>query len=287
MKKLLSMLLLLMLLVGCANATVQVSNPKETVIIVGDSEFSKATVFNLMKNQDPASVIVEIAKQKITNKEMPIDANIRKAADEELESIKEIFGESFDSTLSMYGFESEADYIEKALLPNIQQEALAKQFIRENDELIVITYDPKQVRIAEFANEEKATAAIQALQAGESFEDVVDELSSSVIYQGELQLIHNESSAPASVKQFIAQATVPTLSSLPLESDGDEKAYVVQVVEVNTTRFFDDIVEALSPLSSVSEMMFVNYFKEGNFNVYDKLIHDALKENYSEYLPNR
>lgn len=287
MKKILSVLLLLAILAGCSNAYVNVSNPKESLIEVGDSEFSKEALFNLMKNQDPASLVIEMAKKQITEKKMPINDDITALAQKELDRIKEIFGDTFLDTLAVYGFESEADYLEKALIPQIQQEKLTQKYIKDNMEAMVEVYKPKKVRIAEFDDADKATEAISALQAGQSFEDVVKELSTSLTYDGDIQLVHSETNLPTSIKQFINAASVPTLSSKPIEEDSTKKAYVIQVVEVNTSSFEDELLQDLGRLNSANERMFVTYFQEGNFKVFDKQVYDGIKASYPDYLTNR
>jgi foldase protein PrsA len=287
MKKLLILVVLSLVLVGCSNAYVNVSNPRETILSVGDSTFSKEHFFSIMMNQDPATLVVEMAKRIIMDQELPVNDEVRAKAQEDLEYVKELFGEAFLTNISLYGFTSEQDYFDRALIPSAQESLLTEKFIDENFDLLVTTYSPRKVRIIEFNDLTKATDALEAIRAGGNVEEVANEYSTSVSYKGVLKLVHKESGLPSAVSSFISQSEVPTLTSTPIEQESTGKYYVVQVVEVASNRFADEIVEELALLNSVNQMMFINYFQEGNFDVYDKAILDALMQSYKDYLPNR
>lgn len=287
MKKLITLVVLSLTLVGCSNAYVNVSNPRETVLSVGDSSFSKEHFFSIMINQDPASLVIEMAKRIIMDQELPVNDEVRAKAQEDLEYVKELFGEAFLTNISLYGFTSEQDYFERALIPSAQEALLTEKFINENFDLLVTTYSPRKVRIIEFNDLAQATEALEAIKAGGNVEEVANEHSTSVSYKGALKLVHKESGLPSAVSSFISQSEVPTLTSSPIEQESTGKYYVVQVVEVAANRFADEIVEELALLNSVNQMMFVNYFQEGNFDVYDKAIFDALMQSYKDYLPSR
>lgn len=287
MKKALILLVLSLALIGCSNASVNVNNPKESVLTIGENTFSKEHFFSIMMNQDPATLVIEMAKRIIMDEELPVDDNIRAKAQEDLDYVKELFGEAFLTNISLYGFISEQDYFERALIPSAQESLLTEKFIQENFDLLVTTYSPRKVRIIEFNELTDATSAIEAIKSGGNVEEVANEYSTSVAYNGELYLVHNESGLPSAVSSFITQSDVPTLTNTPIEQESTGKYYVVQIVEVAASRFEDEVIEELSLLNSVNQMMFVNYFREGNFDVYDKAILDALKQSYEDYLPNR
>ncbi len=287
MKKLLIVLIMSVALVGCSDAVVNVTNPKETAITVGDVSFSREHLFSLLKNQDPATLVVEMAKRKILDEKQPVDDDIRAKAQEELDYVKEVFGDSFSNSLAAYGFSSEEEYLEKALIPNAQEVALVSNFINENFDLMITTYNPKQVRIIEFTEITDATEALQAIRDGENVEEVAERLSNSLSYNGTLRLVHTETSLPSEVKDFITQNEVPTLTANPIEDANSGRYYVVQIIEVNPSRFQEETIEELSNLNSINEMMFIDYFEQGNFNVYDKTIFDAMMQSYRNYLPNR
>ncbi len=287
MKKILFISIALMLLAGCTDARVNVKNPKENMITVGDVSYTKGHLFSMMISQDPGSLVIEMAKRIILDEEYPIDDDVRAKAQEELEYVKEIFGDAFLRNIALYGFTTEEDYFERALLPGAQESLLVQRFIEENFDMITAKYTPRKVRIIEFNELPDATDALEAIKAGGNVEEVAKEYSTSLAYKGELRLVHSESGLPSDVDAFVKQSDVPTLTSTPIEQKSTGKFYVVQIVEVVATRFKDEIIDELSSLNSINQLMFVEFFKKGEFNVYDKNVFDSIKQNNKDYLPDR
>lgn len=284
MKKILYLLILMVLLVGCSDAHVKVSQPKEEILTIGNTSYTKSQLFSLMINQDPGTLVIQMAKQKILEKEIPINEEVKKQAQEELDYIKEIFGDQFLTNISLYGFTSEQDYLDRALLPAAQEKLLTEKYVAANLDLLTAKYAPKKVRIIEFNDAEKANTALKEIKEGKNVEEVAKAYSTSTTYNGKEQLVHIESSLPSIVTSFINEIKMPTLTSEPLLQETTSKYYVVQVTETSPSRFEDEVKEQLSSLTSVNEMVFQSYFKEGDFAVYDKSVYDSVVKSYSSYL---
>jgi foldase protein PrsA len=256
MKKILYLLILMMLLTGCSDAYAKLSSPNEDVFSVGDTSFSKSEVFNLMINQDPATLVIQMAKQKILEKEMPVSDEVTKQAKEELDYVKEIIGDEFLANIALYGFTSEQDYLDRALIPAAQEMLLIEKYVGDNLELLTTKYMPKKVRILEFDDVEKANSALQAIKDGENVEEVATKFSTSMTYNGKERLVHIESTLPEVVGVFVKGSSTPTLTNEPLLQESTSKYYVVQIVEITPSRFEDEIETELSALTSVNEMVF-------------------------------
>lgn len=284
MKKILYLLIIMVLLVGCSDAYANVSNPKEDVISIGDSAYTKSNLFNLMINQDPASLVVQMAKQKILEKEMPVTDDVTSQAKEELEYVKTLIGDDFLTNISLYGFASEQDYLDRALIPAAQEKLLIEKYIGDNLDLISTKYSPKKVRVLEFDGVDSANTALAAIKDGESVDDVAKKYSTSMTYNGTERLVHIESTLPEVVKVFVNESSTPTLTSQPLLQESTSKYYVVQIIDTTASRFKEETIKELSSLSSINELVFENYFIEGEFAVYDKAIYDSVVKSYPNYL---
>lgn len=284
MKKILYLLLLTVLLAGCSDAYANVSNPKEDVLTIGETSYSKSTLFNLMINQDPATLVIQMAKQKILENEMPVDDAVKAQAQEELEYVKDIFGDEFLTNITLYGFTSEQDYIDRALIPASQELLLTEKFVSENFDLLTTKYAPKKIRVIEFTDAEVASSALTEIKDGANVEEVATKYSTSTTYNGMEQLVHIESSLPEVVNAFINENQMPTLTSEPLLQETTMRYYIVQIVETSPSRFEDEAKEELSALTTVNEMVFEKYFIDGEFTVYDKGIYDSVATSYSNYL---
>lgn len=285
MKKFLIIGVLALALAGCGDAYAKITDAKNAIVSVGNQSVTRGQLFELMMNQDPASTVITMAKQVIMDEKIEVNDAIRASAAESLEEIKESFGEEFADYIKRFGYKDEADYVEKALVPFAQQEALVKEYVTENFESIATVYFPRKIRVIQTKTEEDAKAAINEVKDGGNFETVAAKYSSATAYKGELKLVHSESGYPEVVTTFLKTALQPTLTAEPLKDTTTNLFYIVQVVESQPTRYQDEAIEELVGLSSVAEKMFVELFKEGGFKVYDKIIFDILTSDYSQYLP--
>lgn len=285
MKKLLIIGVLALVLAGCGDAYAKITNARNAIVSIGNKSVTRGQLFDLMMNQDPASTVITMAKQIILDEKVEVTDEIRADAAKSLEEIKESFGTQFTDYIKRFGYKDEADYLEKALIPFAQQDALVKKYVTENFETLATSYFPRKVRVIQTKTEEDAKAAINEVKDGGNFETVAAKYSSATAYKGELKLVHSESGYPAIVTTFLKTALNPTLTAEPLKDTTTNLFYVVQVVEAQPTRYQEEAIEALIELSSIAEKMFVELFKEGGFKVYDKIIFDLLKSDYSQYLP--
>lgn len=285
MKKLLIISILALALAGCGDAYAKITEARTAIVSIGDTSITRGQLYDLMMNQDPASTVITMAKQVILDEKVEVTDEIREAATKSLEEIKESFGEEFSDYITRFGYKDEAEYIEKALIPFAQQDALVKEYVTENFEDLATTYFPRKVRVLQTKTEDDAKAAINEVKEGSNFETVAAKYSSATTYKGELKLVHSESGYPAVVTTFLKTALNPTLTAEPLKDTTTNLFYVVQVVESQPTRYQDEAIEALIELSSIADKMFIELFEEGGFEVYDKIIFDLLKSDYSQYLP--
>ncbi len=285
MKKLLIISILALALAGCGDAYAKITEARTAIVSIGDTSITRGQLYDLMMNQDPASTVITMAKQVILDEKVEVTAEIREAATKSLEEIKESFGEEFSDYITRFGYKDEAEYVEKALIPFAQQDALVKEYVTENFEDLATTYFPRKVRVLQTKTEDDAKAAINEVKDGGNFETVSAKYSSATAYKGELKLVHSESGYPAVITTFLKTALNPTLTAEPLKDTTTNLFYVVQVVESQPTRYQDEAIEALIELSSIADKMFVELFEEGGFKVYDKIIFDLLKSDYSQYLP--
>lgn len=285
MKKFLIIGVLALALAGCGDAYAKITNAKDAIVSIGSKSVTRGQLFDLMMNQDPASTVITMAKQVIMDEKVEVTDAIRAKAAESLEEIKESFGEEFADYIKRFGYKDEAEYVEKALIPFAQQEALVKEYVTENFDAIATSYFPRKVRVIQTKTEADAKAAINEVKEGGNFETVAAKYSSATAYKGELKLVHSESGYPEVVTTFLKTALQPTLTAEPLKDTTTSLFYVVQVVESQPSRYKDEAIEELVGLSSIAEKMFVELFKEGGFKVYDKIIFDILTSDYSQYLP--
>ncbi|HBS92031.1 MAG TPA: hypothetical protein DEA51_06125 [Erysipelotrichaceae bacterium] len=287
MKKILVLLTLILTLAGCSDASVRVSNRNEAVISVGSTSITRGQLFDMMINQDPAGTVITMAKEIILADKIEVTDEVRTKARETFETIKESFGETFSDYLVQYGYKDEQDYIDKALIPFTLQEFATEAYVRENFERLSAEYYPRQVRILQTTKEEDAKAAIAEIQDGANFEDTAKKYSTSTTYKGEMELVHKASGKPTAINTYLSTVRQPTLTSTPIKDDTNTLYYVVQVIEANPERFLDEAVKSLSAIAAISDEMFVKYFEEANFQIYDIDVYAGVKESFAKFLPKK
>lgn len=280
MKKLLVILSLSLLLMGCGNKTTNVSNSSDVLIKVGTQSVTVGQVYSQMMTTDAPAIIKQMATRIILNKEVPVTDEIKADADIALKEFVDSVYDNIDLYLEYYGYENETDYYENGIIPSIQQETLVRNYLTENFDTLVAGYRPKKIRLIEITDVTLAAAALSEIKAGIDFSVVADKYSTST-YPGDEELVNNTSSLPEVVINFVDYLTTPTLSDVL--TDGTTN-YIVQITNADTNKLKDEIIETFAVDTTFMEKALESYFVKYNFTIYDKSIYDVFVQSYPNYL---
>lgn len=287
MKKVLFSALVLVLLTGCyadGNATL---SSDETLFTVGSQTVKRSNLFEVMKRTDAGQVVLQNAQLQLVSSIETTDA-ITQEAEESWQTLVTAYGdeETLLAILVQNGIDSKDVYMNDYVIPELKMVQLLRDSMNTDFDTLVTTYSPRKVRILQVADETSGNEALTKLRAGESFDSIASEYQgASTTYVGAetVYMASLETSTPSSVSGFIANATTPTLSDL-LSTEGVDGYYIVQVVEVDATRFKDDVIEKLIDTSTVVNEYLAKVFRDNNFTLYDEVIYDAIYESYPTYL---
>lgn len=280
MKKVLVILGLSLLLVGCGNKTTNVSNSKEVLIKVGDRSITIGEVYSQMMATDSTAIIKQMATRVILNKEVPVTDEMKVEADEVLKQFTDSVTDNIELYLEYYGYKDTTDYYDNGILPSLQQEALVNTYLTENFDALVAGYRPKKIRLIEITDATLAAAALAEIKAGEDFSVVADKYSTST-YPGDEELVNNTSSLPDVVINFVDYLTTPTLSDVL--TDGTTN-YIVQITNADTNKLKQEIIDTFAVDTTFSDKALETYFVKHNFTIYDKSIYDVFVQTYPNYL---
>ncbi len=283
MKKLLVILSLSLLLMGCGNKTTNVSNSSDVLVKVGNQSITVGQVYSQMMAADSTTIIKQMATRIILDKEVPVTDEIKAEADTILQEFVDSVYDNLDLYLEYYGYKDETDYYDNGIIPSIQQETLVKSQLTDNFDAIVAGYRPKKIRLIEIADATLAATALAEIKAGEEF-TVVAEKYASANFFGDEELVNNTSSIPTVVIDFIDYLTIPTLSEVL--TDGTTN-YIVQITSADTNKLKDEIIETFSLDTTFSEKTLETYFIKYNFSIYDKTIYDLFSQSFPTYLGNQ
>lgn len=286
MKKLILGLSALMVLAGCSDASADISFNEELFEVEGTT-IKQKDLYNVMKQYDAdvmgSAVVIDDARQKLVN-EIEISEAMKTDAQEQLEMIKEMLGDGYLDIIKNIGFDTEEEYLEAMIYPELQYNELVKTEVLEDFDTLNEEYAPRQVRILEL-KKDAAEEALSKIQDGKDFEKVAEEnalIESQFNGMKQVQLLKT-TQVPESVAEFLKGTDAPTLSGV-LTDETTETAFIVQVVEVDASRFEEDAIAAYLATEEIAASYEGSLFRKNNFKVYDRDLYDSIMETQPTYI---
>jgi len=284
MKKITLLLICLLVLVGCSDASAMVSNPNTAVVTIDGGKVTRKDMFIAMKDQDQDfKVAINFLVSYIANSQVETTDEITDNATKSLEEYQEQYADDFEGFLQAVGFATEEELLAE-LITYEKMNHLISQYIDENWDAIIENYFPRKVRIIETTDTNVASTALERIKAGEEFITVATELSdkSKDYFNGEEHIVTKLDALDESIVTFLRENNTPILSNIL--NVGAEKFYIVQIIAGNPEQFREEAKEAIMKSSSIETEMIAYYCKKLNFKVYDVTLYNFLKTNYPTYL---
>lgn len=282
MKKLLVSLLALLMLAGCSDARAMISTDEE-IFSVGNEKVTSKRLFDVMKLSDGGMTVVKSAQNKIT--ENVADEDVKAEADKRLEEIKEVFGDQLEERLKQSGYESVDAFMSQTVYPELKMTHLLKEKMVRDFEALTTENAPRKARILQLENQEKADEALEKIKAGENFDDIAKDYKvTGSPYDGSAK-VHLLKSVqyPQEVADALKNATEPTLSGV-LSDASDDSKYIVQIIEIDASRYQDETIEAFVGSKDIVNKYLAQLFVDNGFKIYDKDVYDAVAEKFPQYL---
>jgi len=116
MKKIISLLALVLLLTGCSDARANVSSRSTVLLTVGKENVTRGEVFSTFMNSYPGETVISMATRIILDKEIPVDATIKATADAALKDGKGNWKDEFETYYVSQCFENENNYYNRSLV---------------------------------------------------------------------------------------------------------------------------------------------------------------------------
>ncbi|EFY09284.1 peptidylprolyl isomerase [Erysipelothrix rhusiopathiae] len=282
MKKLLVSLLALLMLAGCSDARAMISTDEE-IFSVGNEKVTSKRLFDVMKLSDGGMTVVKSAQNKIT--ENVADEDVKAEADKRLEEIKEVFGDQLEERLKQSGYDSVDAFMSQTVYPELKMTHLLKEKMVTDFEALTTENAPRKARILQLENQEKADEALEKIKAGENFDDIAKDYKvTGSPYDGSAK-VHLLKSVqyPQEVADALKNATEPTLSGV-LSDASDDSKYIVQIIEIDASRYQDETIEAFVGSKDIVNKYLAQLFVDNGFKIYDKDVYDAVAEKFPQYL---
>lgn len=267
-------------LVGCSDASAQISNEDEALVTVGDTDITKGEVFDIAKQSYGASYTLNEALNIIVKKEkIELTQEMKDAANTQMETLKTSAGDDFKKMIKKAGYTSEKKYKENEVYPNLLQQGLVKKYVEEKQSSVFKTYAPHKAQVFETDTKEKAQQALEALQGGKTMEECANEFGVTTTYKGTESIYTSKGTLPEIVFAKIKSTKKEGIISEVIEDTASSKFYIVNVTNRKPKSFkeeaMDEIVtQGSTELSTISSQF---YLKKYDFQIYDKAIYDGLK----------
>lgn len=271
MKKLITLLLVL-LLCGCSTSeTIKVSNPNEVVVESGSVKYTKQDVFELMKNSQYAEI------------ENSIFLQIAENYDIDLEEINESVEEYINMYISI-GYQSYIEYyygsIENYRTYMVNQtivSELGKVYVEDHFDEMVKEHKPIQLQLVEFEERESAEALLADIANGSSFDMAAVKAGAD---QPQSYIYLDTDDIDIEIKDFLNSSDEIGLSTIIEVNSEDHVEYaVVNVLSRDVEEFKNEYLNVAA--TAIEEAKVKQYLlSKHEVKIHDQGLYDYMSKNY-------
>lgn len=281
-----------LLLAGCsAGVNTQVTDPDQAIMSIGDQNITRNDEYELIKRVNGPSLMIQGVQLMIYDKEVPVDDEIEKEAEEMLKSYSPD-SEEFLKQIQAYGYKNKDEYLKQVIIPTVLSDKLLEKYFTDNANAIEEEYKPVVAAIIECDSEDNAQKALDAMKDGTDSEEAGKQYArEGANYTGKEEVITTKTTnLPTRLLNSLNETTEDGVIDEVFTEDTstDDKAYyAVNLVSRDYEANVDKIAEALSSDQDVVSDCMVYYLAKYDFQVHDQYIFDYLKTNNPEYLVTR
>lgn len=284
MKKGLTLGLCALLLVGCSSQfTTKVSD--NTKLINADSfSFEKQDFYEYLLDNYGADQVLNLVLSQIADKEVTDE----KAINDLLAERVKIYDSYSDGGIEEYaksmGYTTADEYKSNVLLPDVKQELLREQYIKDNYDSLMEEYQVCSLKQIVFEKESTALSAIEKAVDEDAFDELMDAYGSEKAQK--LGVVTKNSSLDENLISKLGDF-------VKLDKDGvyseaialsDDTYAIIFVYNTDKEANKDDYLDSLSAESTIITKAEGYYLDKYHFNVNEKKLKEAIKDLSSEYI---
>lgn len=278
MKKLLFILFIALLLIGCSSnrATANISNKDEVLFKVGEQTVTANTIWEMAKNQGDTinQYIISTTRSTLISEKVPVSDEIKKQAADNLANYKAQLGEFWTK---FSGGLSDEEIIEKQFIPIAQETAFFEQYYNDNKDKLLNDKKPVKLYLLQFADSNTATKALDELKNNTALETVITNNPVAGIKNLASEQLVNLSDLPEAVKKHLTddKLELNQWNQSPIEAG---TFYLVKAVELDSSKLEAEFKDAYLSNKNELQAILTDLIKNSNLKIYDQDVYENIKK---------
>ena len=279
MKKIVTLLFALLILVGCSSKGYSKLSDGTDVIFTGpnNESFTKNDLYETLKISSVDAVENDILDKIAESEELDL-TDVEAEADELVEMYQQLGYETY--IIQYYG---SIEAFKKYYISSGILTLLTNLYVEENYEIFKASDKPVKMKMASFETEEIANKVIEEVNNGSTFEmacannGYTSEVSEAIYLDSDSDLDYN-------VKDYLNSTDTTGLSTV-IESDSDDDTHVYYVLDItdrDVDNFKDEyITEKVADCDSDDVKNYM--FKKHDIEFFDQDIYELMKSEYEVF----
>ena len=279
MKKVITLLFALLLLVGCSSKGYSKLSDGSEVIFTGpnNESFTKNDLYESLKISSVDAVENDILDKIAESEELDL-TDVETEADGLVEMYQQLGYETY--IIQYYG---SIEAFKKYYISSGILTLLTNRYVEENYEIFKASDKPVKMKMASFETEEIANKVIEEVNNGSTFEmacannGYTSEVSEAIYLDSDSDLDYN-------VKDYLNSTDTTGLSTV-IESDSDDDTHVYYVLDItdrDVDNFKDEyITEKVADCDSDDVKNYM--FNKHDIEFYDQDIYELMKSEYEVF----
>lgn len=285
MKKLIMLLLCGGLLAACSQSSyqVKVSDGNQTIVSGSDITLTKQDYFEALLDQSGPSTVLAKSLTTIADKELG-ESNDSEELQKIIEEKKKTYAgnSSLKEAAKNYGFDSEEEYINEAIIPDAKQELLRNNYIQENLNDFITDYQVSRLKKIVVDKESTALSLIEKATSEDAFDKLMEENKDQ---SEDLDIVTKDSTLDDNLKEKLEEFSKIKedgvyKEAVKLSDDSFAVIYLYDTAHEDTQEY----VETLSGIEDIQTEIEGIYLKKYHFTVNDKNIKERIKKLSSQYV---
>lgn len=290
MKKLLTTTcaaLFLFTLVGCSDATTNVSDNSKALITVGDNEIQKGDLYNGLQSQGNITPVTDALNEAIAAKAVKTTKAIKEEANASLKTLKET-NTDWDAYLKSNGYKNEKALL-TSLVNKVKENQLTSQYIKDEYANLSTYFEIRELQIIAVTDTAKVKDAQNAAKKGEDMTALATTYGDTTTYNGASAIYTNKSGLPTNVWKETLKTKDGKATKAILDTPTNTY-YIVKVVSSKADKLKDNAITAISSLSAtndsgltIADEAFKFYLDKFDYDIHDATVYSALLTQSSKY----